>query len=543
MATIDDVYNLVYSLFNGSAALRINNIIVAPSATYSALQMSGSANHAAVVITGGTDADAVQVVGTGIGHGLFAQGGLTGNAVYALGGGTSGDALHLFAPATGRAIYARSYNDVAIDINVDHGFSGIRVDAGGNGSAAVEITGSSDGPGLRVTGSPTGNGVEFKGGATGGMFSGHGLYLYSHAAGASSLYCESYDGDTVSLFSNGTGPSALRLSASGPAAYFDAHGGDYDAFLLAGSGTGAGLKASGGTSGHGMSLRGFGSGRAALDLDGAYGSCHGLLARGSSGYAAARLTGNASPGLSIDSDGASAAVSIQASGLAGAAVGVSVSSYTALQFTGTKHDAIIIQATGTDSPDPSCDAVSLSGYGNGNGLRLTGSGTGNGLSAQGGITGNAIYALGGATSGDALHLYAPATGNAIYAHTYNDVAIDVAVSHGFSGIRVAAGGNGSAAVEIAGTYDGPGLRVTGSPTGNGAEFIGGATSGDGLYSAIDNSVLGNPVTFNQIMQMMFSMAKGAMIEDPITGNITFYKNDGATQAYAVNVTQTTRTPL
>lgn len=276
------------------------------------------------------------------------------------------------------------------------------------GSAVTLSSTGANGHGLDLAGNGTGRGLTSTGGATGegGRFAG----------GATS-------GASLRLFStNGIG---LHVNA----------GVDASALALVGAGSGAGVSASGGTTGNGAQC--FGG---ATSGNGIVGSAAGVGAGwyGSSvdGHGAQLVGGTNGHGMSLAGSGSGEGLSAQ-----GGATGHGIQG----QGGATSGNGItsISQASG--------HGIEAQGAGGGDGMRVLGQGAGEGLRATGGATGNGIEAAGGATSGSGI------------------AAIGQTSGHGLS---------------LAGAGTGYGLRAAGGATGGGIQAIGGATSGDGILCTV-----------------------------------------------------------
>lgn len=177
----------------------------------------------------------------------------------------------------------------------------------------------------------------------------------------------------------GTGPG-LVLTSTSDAGLKSTGGTNHPAAELLGTGTGAGLEATGGLTGNGIKATGGATGGQGLSATGT-GNNVGLYALGN----------GVAPGL-------------QANG------GLEGSGLVAVGGTTSGHG---ISATATD----------------GHGMRLAGGTAGEGLSATGGVTGNGIQATGGATSGVGLYANAQNSNNAGIQAVANGTGDDLAADN------------------------------------------------------------------------------------------------------------------
>lgn len=392
------------------------------------LNVVNNAGTAAIFSSTGSNGDGMDITANGTGTGLLVSSGSTvtgtGMSIRSYNAGTALEIKNIAGSSSGTGIGVSiaggttSGDGLSISTTSGHG---IKVTAAGASKDGINVTGVN---GISATGTQAGilgvcgasgyGGIEGKAGSTGGA----GIYAKAAAFTAYGIRAEG-------------GQSLPGISALGGAT--NAPGID-----TTGQGTGAGLKATGGTGGNGATISGAGTGAGVVITGGSSGGAGGAGLTVTGGTGSAAQSGGDSvvfTGGAAGVGGANGGIGLKlvgASGTSGGGNGMTIAGATgrvALTVTGdtaagatiTGYGGVNISSTGlgagitvssVNASYPAIHAANVGGgdavkfeattTGNGNGLHLVGYGNGNGLNVEGGTTGHGIQSQGGATGGDGM---------------------------------------------------------------------------------------------------------------------------------------------
>jgi len=312
------------------------------------------------------DANVVKLGPTGSGTAQTARD--VGLALPAAAPGADGGLLKLGAntAATGMSITATTGDALYL------------VSSAGNGSG-LKLLGNGSGPGLLATGGATVGAAGIK--AIGGSSGGPGLWATASAA-------SNYPGIKTDGYGSGAG-----LAATGGTS------GD-GVFAQGGATSGHGVNASSPWSGHGIWASAQGDG-------------HGVLVEAAGNYS----------GLKASGDGTGHGVeAVSGSGATGdgfRATAISVNGHGAyFGGVGTGHGVCSVAGAtghGINAAATSGSGVRAVGGTNGHGVEAVGAGSGSGLRTTAGATGHGLHSVGGAVSGDGMRTEAATSGDGIRA--------------------------------------------------------------------------------------------------------------------------------
>lgn len=428
----------------------------------------------AVSATGG-NGSAATFTGNGSGHGVSLIPGATGHGLRSIGGATSGNAVNLTATA------GNSSALVAAGQGAGHGASL----TGGTTGNGFNATGGGIGHGASLTGGNTGSGILVSGGATSGV--GLDVGASDHAVRFTSL---ANDGTGLLIAGQGTGHGIRASSgtgATGDGIRSDAQSINGNGIVGIGTGAGHGVLLTAGATGSALRGTGGSSSGAAVNLTATAGNSSAISATGQgAGHAlllTAGATGNALRGIGGSSSGSAvnltttsgSGVTVVVGGGNGAGIAViGEGSGSGILSTGGATGYGIYALSGTGATGDAMRLLAQST--NGNGLAATGTGTGHALGlVGGGVGGHAIYALGGASGGRGAHFEGGVDGIGVYMRSGTGPSV-----YGLAIQSFASSGQGHG-MTVTGSANGSGGFWQGNGDGHGSQFLSGfGATGNGI---------------------------------------------------------------